>query len=272
MKLSIVTINYNNLSGLINTVESVIKQTWLDFEYIIIDGGSTDGSVEYLNEKSSNFDFFISELDLGIYDAMNKGIKVAKGDYLLFLNSGDYILDSHGLYDIFVINNHSFQTLSSVYYWDGLGVKNNKVIHKIFVPEKIKLRQFFISTVPHSGFSLIRRDMFEKYGTYDNENYKYCSDWLFYLKLYLGCEDFVKIQNVELCCFDLTGISNTGSAKIERQLLLDKYDFLFEDCKTLILKSSNFWENIRFVFIIKSKLKKLYHWLLFKLNNLLNIR
>ena len=86
--LSIITINYNDFSGLKKTVESVIKQTYSNFEYVVIDGGSTDESYKYLQEKKDSFSHLVSEKDAGIYNAMNKGIRAAKGEYLLFLNSG----------------------------------------------------------------------------------------------------------------------------------------------------------------------------------------
>ena len=92
-KLSIITINYNNQSGLQRTVESIVNQTWKEFEYIVIDGGSTDGSAAYLESQNKIFDYWVSEKDLGIYNAMNKGIKAATGHYLLFLNSGDELLN-----------------------------------------------------------------------------------------------------------------------------------------------------------------------------------
>ena len=89
MKLSIVTINYNDAIGLERTIQSVITQTFKDFEYIIIDGNSTDGSKEIIKKYSEKIQVAISEPDTGIYNAMNKGAALAKGEYLLFLNSGD---------------------------------------------------------------------------------------------------------------------------------------------------------------------------------------
>ena len=83
-KLSIITINYNNLNGLKTTVESVLNQSWQLFEFIVIDGGSIDGSKEYLGLQKDKIDYCVSEPDKGIYNAMNKGIKEAKGDYLYF--------------------------------------------------------------------------------------------------------------------------------------------------------------------------------------------
>ena len=125
MKLSIITINYNNAEGLRKTLASVAAQTFRDFEHIIVDGGSTDESVEIIrqyadneairpeNSKADNLALspyhlitsspiiWISEPDSGIYNAMNKGIKMAKGEYLLFLNSGDYLVDADTLKNVF---------------------------------------------------------------------------------------------------------------------------------------------------------------------------
>ena len=90
MKLSVVTINFNNCIGLKKTIDSVVVQTSRNFEWIIIDGGSTDGSRELIEQHQEHFIFWCSEPDKGIYNAMNKGIARAQGEYLLFLNSGDY--------------------------------------------------------------------------------------------------------------------------------------------------------------------------------------
>ena len=99
-KISIITINYNDKVGLKKTIESVINQTWRDFEFIVIDGGSTDGGKEILEQNSDKIDYWVSESDNGIFNAMNKGIKVATGDYLLFLNSGDWFYSSNVISDV----------------------------------------------------------------------------------------------------------------------------------------------------------------------------
>ena len=99
MKYSVITINYNNREGLKHTIDSVVCQTYTDFEFIIIDGGSTDGSVEIIREYEEHITYWVSEKDHGIYHAMNKGVAQAHGDYCIFMNSGDcfhssYVLDS----------------------------------------------------------------------------------------------------------------------------------------------------------------------------------
>ena len=93
MKITIITINYNNKDGLRKTIESVVRQTKPPYEYIVIDGASTDGSNLLLSEYGSFITYSVSEKDTGIYNAMNKGIKMSMGDYLLFLNSGDTLVD-----------------------------------------------------------------------------------------------------------------------------------------------------------------------------------
>ena len=96
-KISVITINYNNCKGLQRTLRSVLSQTYPILEYIVIDGGSTDGSVEEIRKLESNIDYWVSESDKGIYHAMNKGIRKATGDYCLFLNSGDSLHDVNTL-------------------------------------------------------------------------------------------------------------------------------------------------------------------------------
>ena len=95
MRLSIITINYNNRAGLQKTVDSVKSQTCKDFEWIVIDGGSTDGCKELIEQYQNAITYWCSEPDRGIFNAMNKGVKHANGAYCLFLNSGDRLHDNH---------------------------------------------------------------------------------------------------------------------------------------------------------------------------------
>ena len=103
MKLSIITINLNNASGLEKTIQSVINQTYKDFEFIVIDGASTDGSVEVIKKYSSGINYWVSESDTGIYNAMNKGIRKAQGEYCLFLNSADYLFSPNLISAVYLI-------------------------------------------------------------------------------------------------------------------------------------------------------------------------
>ena len=101
--LSIITINLNNREGLRKTIESVVNQTFQDFEFIVIDGASTDGSVEVIQDYP-RINYWISEPDTGIYNAMNKGIAKATGEYCLFLNSGDTLFQINTLTGILQSN------------------------------------------------------------------------------------------------------------------------------------------------------------------------
>lgn len=121
--LSIITINFNNKEGLIKTVESVVHQSYQDFEYIVIDGGSTDGSADYIKEQQTHFDYWVSEPDKGIYNAMNKGIEVAKGEYCLFLNSGDWLVEG-SLKDLFKHNFNDDVIYSNCYFSKKKGQKS----------------------------------------------------------------------------------------------------------------------------------------------------
>lgn len=100
--ISIITINYNNKVGLKKTIESVIQQDFNSFEFIVIDGGSTDGSYDVIQEYRNYIDYWVSEPDKGIYNAMNKGITIARGEYCNFMNSGDFFYDKNVLSSIFV--------------------------------------------------------------------------------------------------------------------------------------------------------------------------
>lgn len=173
MKLSIITINYNNLEGLKRTLESVISQTWQEFEYIVIDGGSDDGSAEYIRSHSDKIDYWVSEPDKGIYNAMNKGIAKANGEYLLFLNSGDYLNDSS------ILNkNHVYLKNKEIICFNINEIREDKITIKKS-PEEMTFSQLFIDTIPHQS-TFIQKRLFSKIGLYD-ENLKIVSDWKFFI-------------------------------------------------------------------------------------------
>jgi glycosyltransferase involved in cell wall biosynthesis len=185
--ISIITINLNNKAGLQKTINSVFEQTYKNIEYIIIDGASTDGSVKLIEENRAKIKFWQSESDKGIYDAMNKGIAKASGDYLLFLNSGDVLADNKIIDEI----NTQLQTYDIV-YGDLIAVndKNEKEYHKSF--SEMTLENLMISTLWHPC-CFIKRELFNKYGLYNTE-FKLAGDYEFFVRAILK--------------FDKTGISN----------------------------------------------------------------
>lgn len=173
-KISIITINYNNLEGLKRTVESVMNQTWQEFEYIVIDGGSTDGSAAYIESQSEHLDYWVSEPDEGIYNAMNKGIAKAAGEYLLFLNSGDELFSC-----VVLEQNNKFLTLHDIVYFN-LNVADDKITFIKKYPDQLPFSYFVKDTLPHPA-TFIKKTIFEKIGLYD-ENLKIVSDWKFFIE------------------------------------------------------------------------------------------
>ncbi len=109
--LSVITVVYNNVNHIERTIKSVINQSYLNIEFLVIDGASTDGTLNILKKYQDKIDVLISEPDQGIYDAMNKGLKLAKGDYVLFMNSGDEIFAADTVEIIF--NSMAF---ADIYY------------------------------------------------------------------------------------------------------------------------------------------------------------
>ncbi len=167
--LSIITINYNNKQGLIQTIESVVNQIWKDFEYLVVDGGSTDGSKDVITQHINDLTYWVSEPDKGIYNAMNKGIEMATGDYLLFLNSGDYLKDSSVL-------GKTIPQLDNIdIVYTDLEIITDKDHHVQNYPDRLSFKHFFYSSLPHPA-SFIKKVLFVKYGVYD-ENLKICADW-----------------------------------------------------------------------------------------------
>ncbi len=170
MQLSIITVNLNNRDGLQKTIDSVVSQTFKDFEWIVIDGGSTDGSRELLEQYAGHLAYWVSEPDSGIYNAMNKGIKVAKGEYLQFLNSGDWILEKDTLQRAFGTN-----PKEDIIYGDCIEPDGSLQVF----PATLDALFFYRGTLNHQA-SFIKASLFHD-GGYD-EQYRYASDWLFYLQ------------------------------------------------------------------------------------------
>lgn len=173
MRLSIITINYNNVEGLKKTIQSVVSQTFRDFEWIVIDGGSTDGSKDLIEQYASHFSYWVSEPDNGIYNAMNKGIKVATGDYCLFLNSGDSLCDD-SIIDAFC------QLRPTADIVAGNLIVNDSIYDVRISPDEEELNYQFMcdNTILHPS-SFIKRELFFKYGLYD-ESLKIVADWKFF--------------------------------------------------------------------------------------------
>ena len=352
MKLSIITINYNNAEGLRKTLASVASQTYADIEHIIVDGGSTDGSVEIIREYADNqakgerleakgtenskadtpastlytlhltpsahIVRWISEPDKGIYNAMNKGIRMATGEYIEILNSGDILAapdvtermmaalaaqcaeikgnEEVKGYRLEVKGNENGEadTLASrlsplasrlencppIFY--GNMIKEypdgRRVVDRCFGDRGVRkssddirrtewtMYDFIRGTINHDP-TYIRRDIYEKYGLYD-DTLKIVSDWKWFVKaVVLGGEDVYYIP-MDVTIFDMTGISETNLAarEVERRKELEKmipmavlkdYDaYHFPINQIQRLKRHHLWSLVYFVERVLFKLEK----------------
>jgi glycosyltransferase involved in cell wall biosynthesis len=218
VKLSIITINLNNDTGLKKTIESVINQTLRNFEFIIIDGGSTDRSVELIKEYAGQINYYVSEPDRGIYNAMNKGIQQAHGEYCFFLNSGDYFVNERVLEKVFsdIFN-------EDVVFGNLIVLLNGNIVGKSRGKEKLTFNDIYSSLLKHQA-SFIRRQLFDKSGLY-NEDLKITADWEFFIKTVgLGGATY-RYLDIDISCFDNNGISNNSSELVsdERKAIIKKY-------------------------------------------------
>ena len=204
MQLSIITVNLDDKSGLSRTVESIKNQNFQDFEFIIIDGGSKDESLEVIKENETLIDYWVSEKDSGIYNAMNKGINKASGKYILFLNSGDYLLSKDAL-------SIDFKTITQDIVYGHLTHNKNNVLNTSVYKDNLDLGFFFESTLPH-GSTFIKRELFLNYGLYKTD-YIIVSDWIFFLERIVidSCSTFN--LNKAVSVFTVGGISTRPENK-----------------------------------------------------------
>jgi glycosyltransferase involved in cell wall biosynthesis len=205
MKYSIITINYNNRIGIDSTIKSVMNQDFYDYEFIIIDGGSTDGSIDVIKNYENHISYWISEKDNGVYHAMNKGVAQAHGDYLIFMNSGDCF--------------HASNILSSIaeYQEDiicGKVLKGKSTIPSGHNKPVITLVDLMRGSLPHQGM-FIKRELMIKH-PYD-ETYKILSDWKFCIEGIVF--DNCSFRNVDIIVadYDTSGISSNSNGLLPKE-------------------------------------------------------
>lgn len=209
MKLSIITVNYNDAEGLERTIKSVISQSFKDYEFIIIDGGSTDNSVEVIKKYTDSIDYWVSEPDGGIYPGMNKGLLHAKGEYVNFMNGGDCYHSSDVLEQIFALNSDA-DIITGSHSENGLrNVGKNGVT----------MLDLYKWAIDHQA-SFIRREVALRH-PYDE---KYCivSDWKFFIEALIFDDCSFYYSDTIVVDVDMKGISNTNFEldKQEREMVL----------------------------------------------------
>ena len=211
-RISIITVNYNDAEGLGHTIQSVISQTCKDFEYIVIDGGSTDGSESIIKNFEPNISYWVSEADHGIYHAMNKGVAQAHGEYCIFLNSGDTFYDECVLERL--ANNN---VVEDIVVGKILSDKGQAIFNPPQRP--ISLYYLYSGTVPHQS-SFIKTDLLRQY-PYD-EKLKIVSDWKFFVQAIVLHNCSVRYIDEIIARFDTNGVSTTNPDKMwkEKELVL----------------------------------------------------
>lgn len=232
-------------------MSSVISQGYPNVEYIIIDGGSSDGSKEFIEENKEKLACWVSEKDNGIYHAMNKGIKKAGGDYLLFLNSGDYLLQNNCIEKIF-----TKEQSADIIYGNLLTSKG-----EIIYPDKPGFTFFFRDSIGHPA-SFIHKKLFDNYGLY-NEDQHIVSDWEFFLKVIIKHQVITQHINEAITYYDISGMSN-NPANIVKQLqersnvlvgYFDKYYSELLESFNEMDKELNNYKNSRAIGLLQTIMK-----------------
>lgn len=211
MKITIVTVCMNCEKEIVSTIESVISQTYLDFEYVIVDGKSKDNTVQVatkLTEGKRNVKI-ISEKDKGIYDAMNKSIKLSKGEYIFFLNAGDYLVDNKVLENVA----NCLKTNKDIYYGN---IKKNNI--NIIEHYPTRLGKFYLvyreKMICHQAI-FTKREILEKY-PFDYITFKICADrdWLIKVKEKGATSEYM--SNILIANYDCNGVSSSKD-KVQKE-------------------------------------------------------
>ena len=202
--ISVITINYNNLEGLKRTIESVFQQTSSDYEYIIIDGGSKDGSAELIEKHKERFSYWTSEPDGGIYEGMNKGISHATGKYCLFLNSGDEFAEKGVLEKVNIAINGE----ADFYVGSMLREDWNKGV--VIPPKTISASYMLIRSLPHQSM-FIRTELL-KNNNFDTK-YRIIADWEQQVREIVLNDATYRRLDFDISKFDVLGVSNTKTSE-----------------------------------------------------------
>ena len=193
--VTVITVCYNAREMLLRTMNSVWAQTYKHVEYVIVDGASTDGTLELLEEYGGRIDHWVSESDKGIYDAMNKGVSMAKGKWVIFMNAGDCFADNHVLENVF-----SVPRQADVIYGD---VVKGGVVKKASSPRNAH-RMFFCHQSVFVKIESLKAFPFDI-------SHKMSADFKQMKQLWLAGKQFLQLD-FPIADFDVQGVSNTNRA------------------------------------------------------------
>lgn len=253
--ITVVTVVYNGEEHLEQTIQSVINQSYDNVEYIIVDGGSSDATVDIIKKYEEQIDYWVSEGDGGIYDAMNKGISLATGDYINFMNAGDSFYNKDTIQDIFKQVDYKN---SAVVYGNAQNIYDSR--HKVIFPSK-SLDSIYQGLPFSHQSSFTRTKYLQKLG-YDLQ-YSICADYDLFYKLYMQKLTFTYVD-VIVANYDMFGASTKYSESfLEKKRISNMYEpsknKYFSTKKYLILKLKEYIkshlsnENIKRVKIWLSK-------------------
>ena len=197
MKVSVITVNFNNKAGLEATIKSVVGQRFKDFEFIIIDGGSTDGSKDVIVANKDKIDYWVSERDKGVYNGMNKAIADAKGEYCIFMNSGDCFYSDSVMEEVFSKNPDADYIAGD--YQDGAVSKKS--------PQTLTLSYMYDNAICHQAVFI--RTSLLKANPYD-ETYRIAADWAEMFDELILRNASYSYQNVVVASLQPNGMSKVG--------------------------------------------------------------
>ena len=218
MKLSIITINLNKREGLDETLKSVREQTFRDFEQIVVDGGSTDGSLDVIRANESSIARWVSERDSGIYYAMNKGVVMASGDYLLFLNSGDRLSAPDVLEKLFCEDPNG----AGLLYGHVRYKMPDGIWHVLPAPAQLTMHSIYAMRLCHQA-TCFQRELFTTLGPYD-VSLHFAADFEYFLRC-LAAGARTQFVDVAVADYEGGGLSEVNSKEAFKECdqLWDRY-------------------------------------------------
>jgi glycosyltransferase involved in cell wall biosynthesis len=222
-KISIITVVYNNRDCLSKTIESVRSQNYAYIEYILIDGGSTDGTLDIIKQNEDIIYKWISEKDNGIYDAMNKGIKIATGDYIWFLNGGDMIYSNDTIQKIFSLSETAYVFYGDTELFDEHGQSFGRRKLKT-PPENLTWKNMIDGMIITHQSLIVKRSIIPEYDL----KYKHVADIDWTIKVLKSSKEICNTHLI-LSKFLMGGYSrkNTIKSLFERWKILSKYFNIF---------------------------------------------
>lgn len=249
--ISIITVNYNNAVGLERTIKSVQEQTMHDFEHIIIDGGSNDGSKDIIVKYKESFSYQVSEPDNGIYHAMNKGAFKANGKYLYFLNSGDHFEHKTSLESI----SKYFDDQDIIY--SNIKVVNGESSRINYAPEELSF-MYLINDLPCHQATFYRKEFFDKIGGYD-DSLEIVADWNLFILSVLKFNAKCLYVNQVFSCYHADGVSSDP----ENYKIIQKEREQVLNLEFKILKNNDAQEIFRLRRVVKNLRKsRKIRWLI----------